>query len=503
GSELNDEQKHQIEIAQFSAHSLLTLINDILDYSKVDAGKLDLELIDYDVRGLMGEIAESMAQQAQDKGIELILDVVNIDQSIVNSDPGRLRQILTNLIGNAIKFTEQGEIIIRASTQDIGNDQLKLCCSITDTGIGIPDESKASLFDSFTQVDTTTTRKYGGTGLGLAISKKLCELLGGEINVSSTEGKGSCFKFNILLLKSKESSMVIPPVDISSLQILIVANNSSNREILKAQFERWGAKVVLAETADKALQKCKNEYDKASNSGFDIAFLDMLLPEMSAEELGQALKSNPHFSQIKLVMMTPVAAYVDTKHCLKVGFSACFPKPATTADLINVLSNLSGTKVSPEHTENKKTTHSQQSTEGETVQNLDEIIWPHGTRILLVEDNVVNQLVVEGILEYPDLKIEMAINGLQALKILNSSNNETPFTCVLMDCQMPEMDGFEATRLWREQEQDSDQPRLPIIAMTANVMEGDRELCLLAGMDDYLGKPVRLTELGAVLQRWI
>jgi len=494
-TELNEDQKHQLKIAQFSAQSLLSLINDILDFSKVDAGKLDLEKIDFDLRGLLGEVAESMAQQAQNKGLELVLDVTGIEQSMVNSDPGRLRQILTNLIGNAIKFTHEGEVVIRASTQDFDDNQLELVCSITDTGIGIPDASMNKLFQSFTQVDATTTRKYGGTGLGLAIAMKLCELMDGRISVSSTEGVGSTFTFSVLFQKSNQSKQVLPSVDTGLLKLLIVDANASSRETLKNQLEHWGANVTTSENADQALKLCDLEFNNDISSGFDIAFLDMNLPGINGEALGRQLQSNSRFRHMKLVMMTSIAALGDARHYADIGFSAYFPKPVTTIDLFKALSVVSDDGEALRNAQPLVTRHYLQELDNENSQSAVQSNWPENTRILLVEDNHVNQLVAKGTLNTLGFQVDIAADGLQAIERLKTADIDHPYTCILMDCQMPEMDGYEATRQIRQGSAGETYIAVPIIAMTANAMKGDKEKCVAAGMDDYISKPFETDQL--------
>ena len=277
GSPLTDKQRHKALLAQTSAQSLLSLINDILDFSKVEAGKIELEVMDFNLRTMLGDFSEAMALRAQEKFIELVLDVTQVEQSSVKGDPGRLRQILSNIVGNAIKFTKSGEIVIRAGLKEINNNEVIFFCSISDTGIGIPQAKISTLFDPFTQVDASTTRKYGGTGLGLSIVKKLCELMGGSISVSSELGKGTHFEFSVLFQPSQQSVVVMPRVSISELALLIVDDNDTNREVLVGQLEHWGAEVVDAKDGAEALNCLYQRIDQPQTRPFDVALLLSLI----------------------------------------------------------------------------------------------------------------------------------------------------------------------------------------------------------------------------------
>ncbi len=520
-SRLNKEQQHRLKLARNSANALLNLINDILDFSKVEAGKLELEIIDFDLRAMLGDFAEAMAVQAQKKGLEVILDIKNIEESMVKGDPGRIRQLLTNLVGNSIKFTEQGNIVIFVELiQDVlQKDQVQMRCKISDTGIGIPADKIEFLFDSFSQVDSSTTRKYGGTGLGLAIVKKICTLMGGDIKVSSEEGKGSCFEFDLYLQRSKTSQIVMPKFDVKTLNLLVVDDNAVNREVLCSQLEHWGISAVAAENAETALNICEQRI-KADIPFFDIALLDMQMPVMDGAELGRKLKANRRFKAMKLVMMTSMNNRGDARFFADMGFSAYFPKPATTQDLFGALAVTGDAGNALEQAEPLITHHylqgihmaeSQQKsddnsdveTDVETAEEAESYSWPEQTRILLVEDNKVNQLVAKGILKNLGLSVEIANNGQEALDLLNESGVETPYTLVLMDCQMPVLDGYEASSKIRSGGAGDRYLLLPVIAMTANSMAGDREKCLLAGMSDYLSKPVDSERLLDMLCKWI
>ena len=515
-TKLNDDQHHKAKIAQSSAQSLLTLINDILDFSKVEAGKLDLEIIDFKLYDMFGEFSDAMALQAQDKGLELVLDLTGVDQTMVKGDPGRLRQILTNLVSNAIKFTTDGEVIIRVALQEADDLHWRLFCTVTDTGIGIPADKIKSLFDSFSQVDASTTRKYGGTGLGLSIVKKLCEIMDGSVEAGSDPGKGSRFEINLLLEKSKHSKQVVPQVDMKSLTLLVVDDNKTNREVLRQQLEQWGANVVQAENGKQALAICEDrvqrlDHQTSDKPFFDIAFLDMQIPGMDGAELGQVLKEDERFSKMKLVMMTSMGSQGDVKRFAEIGFSAHFHKPATTADLLDALAVVVEGGETLEQSQSLVTNHYLKSLREDKYDQRNEdrfesmpcrVKWPANSRVLLVEDNEINQLVAKGLMKEFGLQIEVASNGDEAIDMLRHEEDEY-FQLVLMDCEMPIMDGYDATRGIRSGNAGAHHKEIPIVAMTANVMQGIREKCKAAGMDDYLAKPIEPELLRSKLQEWL
>lgn len=491
-TKLDEQQLHRVKIAQSSGQALLSLINDILDFSKIDADKLDLKITDFDLRSMLGDLSEVMAYSAQTKGLELVFDVTGIESSMVKGDSSRIRQILTNIVGNAIKFTADGEVVVSTQMSEVDNNGVLLNFTIRDTGIGIPVEKIPTLFDSFSQVDTSTTRKFGGTGLGLAIARKLCILMGGDISVESVIGEGSAFSFTVVMEKSDVSHHVIPQVDMKELNILIVDDNLTNCEVLRGQLEHWGANVVESYSASQALEICEERINTKNISFFDIAFLDMQMPEMDGELLGKTLISDNRFSRMKLVMMTSIGFQEDMNKFYEIGFSAYFSKPTTTYDLFNALSIVVDSKTDI-NTRLPLITHEylQAFSHEADINNSDKVYqWPATTRILLVEDNQVNQLVTQGILSAYGLAAEIANNGIEALDMLNTSLNENLYNLVLMDCQMPEMDGYEATRSIRLGGAGVQYKDIPIVAMTANAMMGDREKCIAAGMSDYITKPV-------------
>jgi PAS domain S-box-containing protein len=503
GGGLNQQQAHYAKLAQSSAESLLVLINDILDFSKIEAGKLELDMVDFDLRALLGDLAQAMGLRAQEKGLELILDLCKVEHSFVKGDPGRLRQILTNLIGNALKFTEHGEITIRIGLKASGHNTFIMYGSICDTGIGIPKDKQAALFDSFTQVDASTTRKYGGTGLGLAICKQLSELMGGSIAVASTPGHGSQFDFTLTL---QQSAQLEPDTIINQLdgaRILVVDDNDNNRTVLASQLTRWGAQVSVASNGTEVLA----EIEQQAEQNYALIFIDTQMPGLSGLELGQKIHQNRRFAHTHLVLMTSMGEHNDNLYVAEQGFSACFRKPATFADLQQSLALLNTKRRDTLANAAIATEPSQQGPANR-----------HNTRILLVEDNAINQEVALGILEDIGFSADIANDGIEAVRAIAQAEKHQPYQLVLMDCQMPHMDGYEATRAIRgtlenPQAFDFDSRKLdkillnnhqiPIIAMTANAMKGDKELYLQAGMNDYLSKPINPDELEHILQHWL
>jgi CheY-like chemotaxis protein len=503
-SKLTQEQRHRASIAKTSAELLLTIINDILDFSKIEADKLELEILEFNLQDMLGEFIESMALTAQIKGLELILDTSSIEYQVVKSDPGRIRQILTNIVGNAIKFTETGEVVVSVSINTVSGEggnsvkggHLKMDCRVTDTGIGIPKDKQHHLFDSFSQVDASTTRKYGGTGLGLTITKRLCELMGGNIQMSNNPKGGSCFHFSLHLEKGHYTTSDISNIDGSSKRILIVDDNDTNRNVLRAQLEQWGMLVEEAVDATMALDQCRKNVDENGNVVFDIAILDMNMPSMNGDELGELLSNTPAFSEMKLVMMRPMGQKIDAEKLLKAGFCGDFPKPATAKDLLYALSFTSEKGAALELSTLLPMDNNFDSSE--SVYD-----WPSDTRILLVEDNHINQIIAECLLENIGLSADCVSNGIEAIESLKNATKDLPYTLILMDCQMPEMDGYEATRQIRRGNAGNKNQMVPIIAMTANAMVGDREKCIVSGMNDHITKPINEEKMYNKLMQWL
>ena len=502
------DQYRKANLAKSSAESLLVIINDILDFSKIDAGKLDLEILDFDPRSVLGDLCEGLAWKAQQKGVEMVVDMLNIEQSFVVGDPGRLRQVLTNLVSNSIKFTEAGEIIIRASIKEGVDSNMIFTCSVTDTGIGIAQQKQQQLFSAFTQADSSTTREYGGTGLGLAIASQLCELMGGGIRVVSAPGQGSCFTVTLNLQSSGKSERLVPSVNVDALDILVVDDNKICREVLRAQLEYWGGAVTVAASGPLAMALLIERAQQRDVKMFDIALIDMQMPGMDGVELGDQIRSSSDLKGVKLIMMTSMGKEGDAQNLSELGFDAYFPKPAKTADLMGALSiamDKGGVACDAQlmaslHRDSNESSASFPDQLNEYSRNK---VWPSNTHILIVEDNYVNQEVVQNMMADVDLIVDVVANGQEALHVLNDAPAEYPYTLVFMDCQMPVMDGYQASQQIRLGIAGERNKNIPIIAMTANAMKGDKEKCLSAGMDDYIAKPIDHDTVYSVLHKWI
>lgn len=481
-SQLDSDQTHKLKVAKNSASSLLTVINDILDFSRVEAGKLELEAIDFNLSKQIETIAQTLAMRCDAKGVELIVDVTDVEQSMVIGDPIRLRQVMTNLISNAIKFTETGQIVVRAESTRM-NDITRVECSVEDTGIGIPDNSLVNLFDSFTQVDTSTTRVYGGSGLGLAICRRLINLMGGEINVQSVINEGSIFSFVIELPTSFQEEKPLPKSSINDWRVLVVDDNATNREILENQLSSWGVEVILAVDAFDALEQLKHE-----KLELDLIITDMNMPNKDGLSLVADIKLLGQYKDVKILMLSSMSFQMSVDEFRSLGLDACLMKPVGTSDMFNALSLMS--QEDSFVTENTLASYATQI-------NTDDVTWPSYQKILIVEDNPVNQLVAEGILKKFGLHYGVAIDGSLAIQTLINSELDEPYTLILMDCQMPVLDGYKASEKIRQGEAGERYIDIPIVAMTANAMKGDREKCLASGMNDHVPKPID----GQVLQQ--
>ncbi|MFC1545379.1 response regulator [Gemmatimonadota bacterium] len=488
-TDLDEDQRDFAETAKSSANMLLSLINDILDFSKIESGRIDLETIHFDLRTLVSEVAELYAPLAEQKNLELVYLVHHSVPAQVSGDPVRLRQVLTNLVGNAIKFTSKGEIVIRVTLNDETDSHATVRFGVLDTGIGIAPNKRAQIFESFAQADGSTTRHYGGTGLGLSISKQLVELMGGELKVDSDQGEGSTFWFTVLLEKQPDAAEepTVVPMDIQGLRILVVDDNDTNRRILDGQLKSWGCSPEMAADGHTALGILRD----AATDGDPIrlGILDMQMPEIDGAELAGVIKADSMLADIKLVLLTSMGQRGDAQKMKEIGFEAYLTKPIRMTQLYDALLQVMSKQV-PDSTDDAPS-----ETPIITQYSLKER--KQKVRILLAEDNPVNQKVASIMLEKAGYQVDVADNGQEAMEALERSS----YTMVLMDVQMPEMDGFEATAAIREKEEQSGQ-HLPIIAMTAHAMEGDRERCLDAGMDDYLAKPIQPKELMAVLEKW-
>ena len=483
-TDLTEDQFRYAKNVEASGEALLTLINDILDFSKVEAGKLRLEEIDFNLSSMINSITSAVAAQVQEKGIELLCDLSSDVPVHLKGDPGRLRQILLNLVGNALKFTHEGEILIRVSCTSQREKSVGLKFEVSDTGIGIPKNKQKDLFSHFTQVDSSTTRKYGGTGLGLAISKQLVKLMGGTIGVRSEPGQGASFWFTLTLVLQD----ILPQPqtrDLSRLEgvrVLVVDDNALNREILEKRFLTWKMNPTCLPSGQEALAFFE---DAGEGHGVDIAILDMQMPEMDGLELGRQLRKLPGCGGLKLMMLTSMGLPGDAGAFSEAGFNAYLHKPVNMEELqqalLQVLSGGTGSLV---------TRHS--------IREKQETAELSHLSVLLVEDNKINIRVALGMLKKLGIEAAVAENGLEAVAALEKDD----FHLVFMDCQMPQMDGYEATAVIRDKHSAVRNHDVIIIAMTANAMKGDREKCLAAGMNDYVSKPIKKRDLEGLLSKW-
>ena len=482
-SPLNKEQYNFAKTVKYSAESLLTVINDILDFSKVEAGKLELEPLEFDLELLLHDVGSSIAFQAHNKNIELICPANILPNQSFIADPGRIRQILNNLIGNAVKFTEKGEVSVYCKVQEQSEQHTKLLFEITDTGIGLTDEQQSKLFERFSQADGSTTRKYGGTGLGLSISKQLVELMDGKIGTKSVEGNGSTFWFTIMVANSNTPRAKKAFDNLQNQKILVVDDNLTNRTLLGQLLTKWQVEHTLVDNGDKALAKLTEESSKGVP--YHIAILDMQMPEMDGIQLGTMIKSdNRLFNNTRLMMLTSQGKRGDADRLKAVGFDGYLNKPIEQTVLYNTLMTISEVNSPEQH----------------LVTSFSPRELPQfNARVLVVEDNAINQKVAQGLLKKFGVQVDLAANGEEAL---NSLEN-LPFDLVFMDCQMPVMDGYEATQKIRQPESTVLNRHIPIIAMTANSMEGDRKKCLEVGMNDFISKPINPNKVQETLKRWL
>ena len=489
---LNDRQRRCAEIVHSSGHGLLTIINDILDFSKIEAGHFELENLDFNLYAVVVEVVELFAERAHSKNLELSHQIEANVPEYVRGDPNRLRQILSNLVSNAVKFTRQGEIavVVRLGNAEdaglgSGGRVLPFIFTIRDTGIGIDEQVIPRLFKVFSQADSSTTRKYGGTGLGLAISKQLAELMGGMISVESKLGQGSTFQVEMPFPLAKEGKPKTAKEsdNLRDLKLLIVEDNDTNRDILKNYASSWGMLVDAAADASSGLELLLRAAEL--KKPYDLALIDMKMANMNGLELGQFIKADAKIAATPMVMLTSTLFKGEAAEAKKAGFSAYLTKPIRKADLYKCLVNT----VSADPADYALILAD------EPLNNAPRI----SKNILLADDNIVNQEVVLLMLESFGCLADIANNGAEALKLLEKK----PYDLVLMDCMMPEMDGYAATAEIRRRQESGLLPLFPVIALTANALESDREKCLKAGMDDYLAKPFKAQDLLSLLKNWL
>ena len=484
---LTSEQRDYLQTSLQSAEALLTLLNDILDFSKIEAGRLELESINFSLRNTVEDVAFTLAKRAQDKGLELACLVHPDITSELRGDPGRLRQTLVNLVGNAIKFTHLGEVVIRAELIEETATHAIIHFAVQDTGIGIPYERQAAVFDRFTQADGSTTRKYGGTGLGLAITRQLVEAMGGKMGIESSPGIGSTFWFELKFEKqAREKRVTAPltlgPVNLTQAHVLIVDDNQTNRMVLTKNVEALGSRGEAVSSGAKALESLRNAH--RAGDPYHVVLLDMQMPGMDGEQTARAIKSDPAAKDAKIIILTSMGQRGDAARLGALGCSGYLLKPVKQQMLFDAVVAVLGREEDKGPGLITRHTLSEQR--------------KIGLRVLLAEDNPINQKLAVILLQKAGYSVDAVENGAQALEKVQAN----PYSAVLMDVQMPEMDGLEATQQIRALEKDTGQ-HIPIIAMTAHAMQGDRERCLGAGMDDYVTKPLEPRVLFNALDRWI
>jgi len=480
-TELTAEQREYVETVRSSGDALLEIINDILDFSKIEAGRIRLEAIDFSPKHVMEEAVELFAEAAANKGIELVLDVGEFVPENAIGDPGRLRQVLINLIANAVKFTDSGEVVVRARRHENTGPGVLIRFEVSDTGIGLTPEEQARVFSTYSQVDSSTTRKHGGTGLGLAIARMLTQLMGGEIGVESEKGSGSRFWFTALFREAGGKKRAHQsPVSLAGTFVAVVDDNKTNRAILERYLKSWGLRERSFESGREALQEM--QVAAHGDDAFDVAIVDMMMPGMDGRTVASQIRSDERLKELVVILLTSAGQSDEPVP----GVDAELVKPVRPSQLFDVLHTLLA---------ERSVRSAQPGAVAELGPPDQARQW---SRVLVVEDNAANLKVTVRMVERLGYRADVAANGAEAVNILKGLQ----YDAVLMDCQMPEMDGYEATRLIRTNEAAAGS-HVPIIAMTAAALAGDRERCLAAGMDDYISKPVKLHVVAALLERWI
>ncbi len=499
-TQLAPEQDELARTAHQSASHLLSVINDILDFSKAESGQLKIEHIPFDLAMVASEVAQVLNPRIEERSLELIVRYAPDLPMRFIGDPGRIRQVLTNLGSNASKFTESGHIVFSIEAEERNDSAARVRISVEDTGVGIPESKLDTIFEKFTQADASTTREYGGTGLGLAIVSQLVELMGGTIGVESELGKGSTFWFTLPLTYDEEAAPFLPKnATLEGLDILTVDDNPVNRRVLEEMLNSWGASTVSTASADDAMQALQRAHAKGKH--FPIAILDLCMPRIDGQALGEMIKASPEFGEIELVLLTSAVRTGDMERFEQLGFAAYLPKPVRSTQLFDALTMLRE-RIERSEPKRRMITPNTVAEAQSNDQKSRDHRW-RGTRdseekieVLVAEDGRVNQKVARNFLVKLGCNVDIANNGLEAVQMFS----EKEYALIFMDCQMPELDGYGATARIRELEAGT--ARLPIIAMTAHAMHGDREKCLEAGMDDYITKPVSRDVLEQALMNW-
>ncbi len=489
-TELSEEQRDYLETIRQSAENLMTIINSILDFSKIEAGRMELEKIDFHLRSTVEDAAELLSVQADKKGLELICDIRPEVPMHLIGDPAKLRQVLINLGGNAIKFTEAGEVVIRCSVAEQSAKGCLLHFSVSDTGVGIPEEKIDTIFESFRQADGSMTRRFGGTGLGLSISKNYAEMMGGRMWAESRPGSGSAFHFTVEFAPTRRKQSAAPPIslaDLSGRRVLVADDNETNRKILKEMVSGWGMTCETRSGGKEAIREL--EAAAAAGNPYDLLLLDLQMPEMDGFEVSRYLERHADLRKVPVILLTSAGRRGDASQCREFGVDAYLIKPVKKTDLLEAVRLILSRPASDGNffRDELVTRHS-----------LRDRRWGSGKQILLAEDDAINQKVAVNLLERSGHRVTVVSDGAEAV----SRSQRRGFDLIFMDVQMPEMDGLAATRKIRTLEKGTGR-RVPIVAMTAHAVKGDRERCLSAGMDDYLTKPIQAAKLEEMLRRWI
>ena len=477
---LDSEQREYGEIVRKCSDDLLAIINDILDFARIEAGKLALNVVDFELRPVIEDVLESLVESAHKKGLEIIAPIYADVPHWVAGDPGRLRQVLVNLVGNAVKFTDKGEVLVSATCVETNPTETMLYFAISDTGIGIPAEDQKKLFQAFSQVDGSTTRKYGGTGLGLAISKRLVTMMNGDIGLESTPGQGSTFWFTVCFPGCTPARHMVPARTLHGLRILVVDDNATNRTFLESLLSAWEADIDCAADGPSTLTYLQTACREACP--YDVVLLDSQMPDIDGITLARTIKADPLLAPVPLILLTPLGQRASRVGDLCEVFAGYLTKPIRQSLLYECL---------------VAAQERPWMTQSDTSTSATETHLQLGAKVLVVEDNLDSQKVLVRMLERYGCRVDVAGNGREAVH----AAGQIAYDCLFMDCQMPDIDGYTATAMIRQREIQIGQ-RVPIIALTARAMPSDRERCLAAGMDDYLSKPAKAQDLMTMLRKW-